>query len=180
MNININIDIDRHIHDWFKLRSNQFICVFFTNVVLSVFSVKCNCEWRNECQSRPSNVINKGNVAPESAAGNSGASGLILFWFCWHNYTSVCSLHSSLLAFVSSITSFLLAPFSRIPSVSFAAVRPLFLTLSLLNISLLYSVLHSSIQQSVSRQVQSLYQSHLSTQCDLQRPPSNECVLSFP
>jgi hypothetical protein len=38
----------------------------------------------------------------------------------------------------------------------------------------------SLIQQSVSRQVQSLFQSQLSTQCDLELPPSDDSILSFP
>ena len=39
---------------------------------------------------------------------------------------------------------------------------------------------HSFIQQSVLRQVQSLFKSEISTQCDLELPPSNEGILSFP
>ena len=38
----------------------------------------------------------------------------------------------------------------------------------------------SFIQQSVLRQVQSLFQSELSTQCDLELPLSNESIISFP
>ena len=38
----------------------------------------------------------------------------------------------------------------------------------------------SFIQQSVLRQVQSLFQSELSTQCDPELPLSNESILSFP
>ena len=41
-------------------------------------------------------------------------------------------------------------------------------------------IIHSFIQQSVLRQVQSLFQIELSTQCDLELPPSNENILSFP
>jgi hypothetical protein len=36
------------------------------------------------------------------------------------------------------------------------------------------------IQQSVSRQFQSLFQSQLSTQCDLELSPSDVRILSFP
>jgi hypothetical protein len=38
----------------------------------------------------------------------------------------------------------------------------------------------SFIQQSALRQVQSLLQSELSTQCDLELPPSNGSIIPFP
>ena len=41
-------------------------------------------------------------------------------------------------------------------------------------------IIHSFIQQSVLRQVQSLFQIELFTQCDLELPPSNVRILSFP